>query len=275
MNYWTQSDKNIYVAAHRGVSASYPENTMPAFERAIECGCDQIEIDVRVSKDNELVVIHDPKVDRTTDGTGWVSDLTLAELKALDAGCKHKSGNFGGKGIRIPTLIEFMELVKDHPTMTLDVELKEFPSTEGKETISLEVCDRILKIIDDYGYTDRVVLNSWSAQLHEYIQKTYGKRYRQHVYYPVEMHADSHSIDPYGYAYCVCMFPSDKTKTMCGLATPPECEEMRARGVRTWAGAGVKDAEGIDEVIRSGCELITCNNADEILEILRQKGYHN
>ena len=274
MNYWNQSDKNIYVAAHRGVSASYPENTMPAFKRAIECGCDQIEIDVRITKDNELVVIHDATVDRTTDGTGKVCDFTLAELKVLDAGCKHASGNFAGQGICIPTLIEFMDLIKDHPAMTLDVELKEYPSQPGKEQIALEVADRVLGILEEYHYAERTVINTFSTELHEYIQKKYGSRYKHHVYYPVEKHADGQTVDPYTYAYCACMFAPDKEKSLCNLATPEECEAMRARGVRTWAGAAVKNEETVDEVIRSGCELITCNNADEILDILRQKGYH-
>ena len=88
MNYWTQSEKNIYVAAHRGASASHPENTMEAFRAAIEMGVDQIETDVRITADGELVLIHDATVDRTTNGTGKVAQMTLAELKALDAGCK-------------------------------------------------------------------------------------------------------------------------------------------------------------------------------------------
>ena len=86
MNYWTQSPKNIYVAAHRGWCAKYPENTMEAFRAAVELGVDQIELDVRVTRDGELVIIHDATVDRTTNGTGKVCDKLLAELQALDAG---------------------------------------------------------------------------------------------------------------------------------------------------------------------------------------------
>ena len=80
MNYWTQSKNNIYVAAHRGSCDKYPENTMPAFRAAVEAGVDQIELDVRVTRDNELVIIHDSTVDRTTNGTGKVCDKLLAEL---------------------------------------------------------------------------------------------------------------------------------------------------------------------------------------------------
>jgi len=83
MNYWTQSEKNIYVAAHRGWSEKYPENTMTAFRKAIEIGVDQIETDIRITKDGELVCIHDETVDRTTNGSGRVCDFTLAELREL------------------------------------------------------------------------------------------------------------------------------------------------------------------------------------------------
>ena len=83
MNYWTQSEKNIYVAAHRGFSELYPENTMLAFRKALEIGVDQIETDIRITSDGELVCIHDDTVDRTTNGKGRVCDKTLAEIKAL------------------------------------------------------------------------------------------------------------------------------------------------------------------------------------------------
>lgn len=89
--------------AHRGASYFEPENTLKAVKRALEMGADRVEVDVRLSKDKELVVIHDPTVDRTTDGTGQVEDMTLQELKKLNA----------GKGERIPTLQEIIEAIKD------------------------------------------------------------------------------------------------------------------------------------------------------------------
>ena len=77
-NLWTQSEKNIFVAAHRGWSEKYPENTMLAFRKAAELGVDQIEMDIRVTKDGQLVVIHDETVDRVTNGTGKVCDFTIS-----------------------------------------------------------------------------------------------------------------------------------------------------------------------------------------------------
>ncbi len=266
MNYWTQSTKDIYVAGHRGDSANYPENTMLSFRKALEEGVDQIETDVRVTKDGALVLIHDALVDRTTDGTGAVIDYTLAELKKLDAGVK-KGEQFRGE--RIPTLIEFMELVKDHPTLTLDIELKEYP-TPGHEEIAYDTADRTLRLIDEYGFTDRVVINTFSGVLQEYIRSKYGSRYRQHVYYPISYLGGGLTVDPYSYAYCCCMFRATFTPLMAGK---DEFAQMAARGVQPWTGAAVKDEAGVDLAIENGATLITCNNPGTILNNLRQKRY--
>jgi glycerophosphoryl diester phosphodiesterase len=267
MNYWTQSKKNIWVAAHRGWCAKYPENTMEAFRAAVELGVDQIELDVRVTRDGELVIIHDATVDRTTNGTGKVSDKLLAELKALDAG-SHKGEAF--KGAQIPTFREFMEYIKDHPTMTVDIELKEYP-TAGREALAFEVCDRILAMVDEYGFTDRVVINSFSGRLNEYVNDKYGKKYRQHVFYPIS-HLGAVTRDPYAYAYCCCMFRT--TYNEINIADKTDFDRMAAMGVEPWAGASVRDEAGVDMAIQNGAVLITCNNPDEILALLRKKGYH-
>lgn len=267
MNYWTQSAKNIYVAAHRGDSAYYPENTMAAFRSARQLRVDQIETDVRITKDGNLVLMHDARVDRTTDGTGLVADMTLAELKQLDAGVK-KGEQFRGE--RVPTLIELMDFIRDDPTMTLDIELKEYPEP-GREETAFSVADRTLRILDEYGFTDRVVINSFSGPLNEYIHRKYGKRYRQHVYYPISYMSGSMTEDPYSYAYCCCMFRALYTPLMAGK---DEFAKMAAMGVQPWAGAAVRDEQGVDLAIENGATLITCNNPGDILEILRRKGRH-
>lgn len=69
------------VVAHRGYSGRYPENTMLAFQKAVEAGCDEIELDVQLTKDDVVVVLHDERIDRTTDGAGYVRDYTYEELK--------------------------------------------------------------------------------------------------------------------------------------------------------------------------------------------------
>ena len=95
--------------AHRGFSGKYPENTMLAFEKAVEAGADGIELDVHFSKDGELVVIHDERIDRTCDASGFVRDYTLKELQSFDASAGFK-GIYGFN--RIPTLREYFEFIK-------------------------------------------------------------------------------------------------------------------------------------------------------------------
>jgi len=100
------------VIAHRGASGRFPENTLLAFRKALEQGADAIELDVRLTKEGIPVVIHDPTVERTTDGTGMVGDMSLFAIRELNAGC----------GESIPTLAEVLEEIQGTPFM---VEIKE------------------------------------------------------------------------------------------------------------------------------------------------------
>ena len=259
-NYWTQSNQNIFVAAHRGWSAAYPENSMIAFQKAAELGVDQIELDIRVTKDDVLVVFHDETVDRVSDGTGKVRDFTLEELQKLDIGIK-RGPEFAGT--RIPTLVEFLDFIKTLPDMTVDFEFKEFDRGAPLSEPNITLCERVLALIAQYGLEDRCVVNSFGANVHEYIRSKYGDKYKHHVFFPDEYNKNA-TYDAYSYGYCCCVF--DKN--------PENFEMLRNRGVRTWVGASVKDAETVDWAIEMGAELITCNNPDEVLRLLRERGKH-
>ena len=108
------------VFAHRGFSGKYPENTMLAFKKAEEVGCYGIELDVQLTKDDEIVIMHDETIDRTTSGTGNIRDYTYQELCLVDC-----YGKFEGKYDfqRIPTLREYLTWVKDTGLVT-NIELK-------------------------------------------------------------------------------------------------------------------------------------------------------
>lgn len=107
------------VWAHRGASAYAPENTLEAFLLAAEQGADGVELDVQLTKDGEMVVVHDEEIDRVSDGSGFVKDYTLAELKTLNFNKTHPEY----QDVKIPTLREVYEALK--PTgMTINVELK-------------------------------------------------------------------------------------------------------------------------------------------------------
>lgn len=99
------------ICAHRGACVSHPENTLPAFTEAIRLGVHQIEFDVYLTKDKQCIVIHDGTVDRTTNGSGKVSQLTLAEIKRLDAG-SWKNAKFAG--VKVPTLRETLAMMPNN-----------------------------------------------------------------------------------------------------------------------------------------------------------------
>ena len=111
MNYWTQSTENIYVAAHRGWSAKYPENTLEAMQAALDLGVDQLETDVRITKDGELVLMHDATVDRTTNGTGAISQWLSTDIDTLDAGSWF-APRFAGQ--RVLRLTDLLRKAKEH-----------------------------------------------------------------------------------------------------------------------------------------------------------------
>src|SRR5690349_8300386 len=107
-----------HVKGHRGAMAYAPENTMPSFELAHEMGADEIELDVQRSKDGRLVVIHDQRVDRTTDGHGHVWELTFEELRSLDAGAPFDA-RF--RGTRIPTLDEVLTWARGKVAVAVEI----------------------------------------------------------------------------------------------------------------------------------------------------------
>jgi glycerophosphoryl diester phosphodiesterase len=110
------------VFAHRGSKGNRPENTLAAFEEALKTGCDGIELDVHLTADQELVVIHDESVDRTTDGEGYIRNLTMAAIKELDAGSWFSKDY---RNEKVPTLREVLQFLKDRDFKgILNIEIK-------------------------------------------------------------------------------------------------------------------------------------------------------
>jgi glycerophosphoryl diester phosphodiesterase len=135
----------IQLIAHRGGPNYAPENTLPTFYNAMAQGMDWLEFDVQMTKDGELVVIHDETVDRTTDGTGAVRDLTLEEIRGLDA----------GNGERVPTFEEVVEVAKVNGVKILP-EAKSAHLYPGLE-------EEMLRALDEAGILDQAVIQSFEA----------------------------------------------------------------------------------------------------------------
>jgi len=148
--------------AHRGGQGLWPPNTIFAFERALNMGCDILELDIHATKDGHLVVRHDPTVDATSNGSGAIRDLSLAEIKALDAGYRWSydgDGSFPyrGIGITIPTLQEVLDAF---PTTRLNIDIK---------PRSPSVVPNFCQLLVDYNLCENVLVGSFhDSQLHRF-----------------------------------------------------------------------------------------------------------
>jgi glycerophosphoryl diester phosphodiesterase len=144
------------VVAHRGATGYAPENTIAAFDKGVEMKADYIEIDVQRSKDGELVVIHDTTVDRTTDGTGRVGDLTFDELRSLDAG-SFKGEQFSGE--KIPTLDEVLDRYHGKVGVLIEMKAPElYPGIE--EAVAQELKERNL----DKPQNNKIIIQSFNFE---------------------------------------------------------------------------------------------------------------
>src|SRR5215831_2061098 len=133
--------RHVVAIAHRGEHLHHPENTIPAFEEAIRLGADFIEVDVQTTADGKLVLSHDGTVDRCTNGTGKVSEMTFEQMEALDAGIK-TSAEFAGT--RIPTFDQVLDLARGKIGVYVDVK-----NASAKDLVTH---------IDGHGMTDHVVI---------------------------------------------------------------------------------------------------------------------
>lgn len=140
------------VIAHRGASAYAPENTISAFNKAIDLGAGGIEIDVQLSRDQHPVVIHDERVDRTSNGTGWVKDKTLEELKTLDFGSWF---SLEFKGEKIPTLEEVLKLLKPWDGL-LNIEIKNGP------VFYPGIEQRVVELVKEHNMEERTIISSFN-----------------------------------------------------------------------------------------------------------------
>lgn len=139
------------IFAHRGAKAVAPENTLPAFQRALEMGVDGIELDVHCSKDGQLVVIHDESLERTTTGTGKVGDYTAAQLAKIDAGSPFNSA-FAGVGV--PTLNDVFDLVGNR--CRVNVELKSEDPNGGDQA------EPLIAMIKARNLYEQVIVSSFN-----------------------------------------------------------------------------------------------------------------
>lgn len=246
-------ENKMMVAGHRGDLYNVHENTMKSFISAIEAGADMIETDVRLTKDMVPVLLHDEKVDRTTDGTGFVKDFTYEELQKLNAGDKTEI-------LRIPKLEELLQLLSERGVL-LNLEIKEYYNEENAERCH-NCIEQCVELVEKYNLRDKMVFNSFDAHVLEYIAEKYPGRYLLHGFYPYSI---MHNVDrnPDEYLYCACVF-ADRTKEYY--------DYLISKNIEPWIGAGVTKEASLRESFEMGAKLVTTNFPANCIEKLKRAG---
>ncbi len=230
----------IIIAGHRGYPERCPENTLASFRESIRSGCDMIETDVRVTKDGELILMHDMSLERMCAVEKNVQELTLAELRELFVGAPEL-------GLRIPTLREFLELCALYADLLLDIELK---SDLGEENARYLV-DQTVALCREFEVCERVMLNSFDFYVLKYCRDTYGELFVTHGYYPYTImnHVEG---DPEPYLDYACFWAT-------GEEAKRRCEYLLSRGILPCTGSRTSEKNFL-EISQYGCAMFTENN---------------
>ncbi|MBP7032508.1 MAG: glycerophosphodiester phosphodiesterase [Chloroflexi bacterium] len=227
------------IYAHRGASALAPENTLAAFLLALQAGADGIELDVMLSQDKELLVIHDSTVDRTTDGSGKVAEMPLAALRELDAGTR-----FGEefRGEKLPTLAEVFETVGGK--MRINVELKNYARPFD------DLTRRVIKLTEQFHLEESVLLSSFNPINLSKAHNINPKIQRGLLVSP----ADQRMLGGLGR-----LFPYQALHPYYEDVTREMTEQLHARGkqLNTWT---VDDPQALLRLRAFGVDGIICNN---------------
>ncbi len=177
------ADNAVLIFGHRGASAYAPMNTIPAFELAAEQGADGVELDVHLTKDGELIIVHDFTIDHTTNGTGTVTDKTLAELKEYDAGSWFDA-RFAGE--TLPTLDEVFEAVGGK--LYINVEIKTLArEADGTEEVVAECIHR-------HNMDERVIVSSFNPYVLKRFRPIAPDIPLGYLLHPASLTPDSHTI---------------------------------------------------------------------------------
>lgn len=229
------------ILGHRGAAGTSPENTLLSFAKGLEFGVDGFEFDVQLSRDREVVICHDERVDRTSDGMGWVKDLTLKELKKL---------NFG-VGFRmyasIPTLAELLEMLKGRP-LILNVEIKtgliEYPG----------IVSQVVGLLEKYQVTSQSIISSFE-------HKTVVEVIENYPHLKTGLLYDCGLISPWLYAQNL---GASHLHPHYSFVSPELIREshLRGIGVHTWT---VNEVWEMERVAISGADMVITNYPERFI----------
>ncbi|MBU8914084.1 MAG: glycerophosphodiester phosphodiesterase [Spirochaetales bacterium] len=256
------ADNQWQVIAHRGGRQLRPGNTMIAFRNAVELGVDALELDVHGTRDGALVVIHDGTVDRTTNGSGAVSDLTLSEIRALDAGYNWSSHTdtdhhlYRDTGVTIPTLDEVLTAFPDTP-MVIEIKQADPPIVEAFG-LMLREHDRARNTI--VASFHREVLEEFRRRFPEFA--TSGAEPEIRRFYVLNKLFLGRSFRP-----AMDAFQVPEQLGNLKVITRRFVRVARSRGiaVHVWT---VNESEDMERILRTGVDGIISDRPDRLLELL-------
>ena len=236
------------VIAHRGFSGAAPENTLAAVRAAIKVGADMVELDVTLTSDGQVVVIHDETLDRTTNGSGRVSDFSLAELQQLDAGSWF-APRFAGE--RIPTLDAVLDEVEGR--ILLNVEIK-------SEAVVRGIVTKVASAIQRQGMINQVVVSSFSPKA---LQEMHSEapKIRTAVLYNTKFHKGQDAVE----------IVKDLGASVFNIKRQRLTKKMQRRCQKLEIPIGiytVNDPRRMRRLVKKGINAIFTDHPDRLLEIL-------
>src|SRR5215211_1687562 len=249
--------------AHRGASALAPENTLEAFRVAVEAGAGGLELDVHMTLDKEIVVIHDATVDRTTNGSGAVAEMTLEELRTFDAGYRFSPDGghthpYRGRGVKVPTLAQVYE---EFPVTSVNIDIKE--AQPGAEEAVLRVMrdagERSLVVSDDHAVVRRF------RKVSEGRISTGASRLEIGAFYLLSRLRLEWLARP---AYDALQVPVDHEGIT--LVTPRFLEAAHSRGVRmdVWT---INDPGEMRRLLDLGVDVIMTDDPGTLADLLQER----
>lgn len=236
--------------AHRGFSGTAPENTLAAVRAAIEVGADMVEVDVTMSADGHLVVIHDDTLDRTTDGRGEVAGVRLAEIRQLDAG-RWFSPAFAGE--RLPTLDEVLAEVQGR--VLLNVEIK-------SEAVRRGIVEKVAAAIRARRMTREVIVSSFAPEALEQMHAA-APEIRTAVLYNPDFHAGR---DPVAIVRDLGASALNINRTRLNRTILQRCREA---GIPVAAYTANKPRH-LRKLVRMGVDAIFTDHPDRLLEVVEK-----
>jgi glycerophosphoryl diester phosphodiesterase len=240
------------IIAHRGDSAARPENTLAAFRQALAVGADLVEMDVQLTKDGQVVVLHDVTVNRTTDGNGSVREMTLAEVKKLEAGYPSRFGP-QYKGERIPTLGEALEALRGKKKVLVEIKRESVAADEGEGVEA-----KVVKEVERLRMQKEVAVISFERKALARCQKLAPDVRRGLIFHREEVPAALAAVKELG---------SDLLLPEKGMLSDALCEQAEAAGVRlaTWV---VDEAAELRALSHFNLYAVGSNKPGDLLDAL-------